>query len=339
MDLDFSIKPKITKDFILSKINQETIFSYYLRTPLNSKKLICSPFRSDKNPTCSIYKSRSGTLYFHDFATNDHYNCFNIVMKKYNCNYHEALKIIAKDFGLISDNIEKKEIKIVQDIKTKLDTIIQVEIKDFTEKELEWWNKYGITKDILKKFNVFSCKNVFLNNNLFGSSSSSCPIYGYYGGKHNNIELWRIYFPKRKSYRFIGNYPSKKIQGFKQIPKSGKLLVITKSMKDVLCYYSLGITAIAPNSETLFISDSILEDLKKRFKYIIVHYDNDRPGKYNLAKIRHSHPELNYFFIPNSYEAKDISDFYKKYGRKKTLEFIKDNILWLKKQQKNLQKK
>lgn len=110
-------------------------------------------------------------------------------------------------------------------------------------------------------------------------------------------------------------------------------------MKDTMCYYSLGIPAIAPNSETLFVSDDVLNSLKNRFKYIIVHYDNDKAGKYNLAKIRKLHPELIYYFIPNSYKAKDISDFYKKYNREKTINFIKENLIWLSKHQKHLQKK
>lgn len=337
--MDFSIESKITKDFILSHINQETIFNYYLGVSVESKKLICNPFRVDKNPTCGFYKSRNGIVYFHDFALNKHYNCFNIVMEKYACTYHQALKIIASDFNLTNDNVKKKEIKLVKEIKQKDNTFIQVKIKSFSTKELEWWGKYGITEKILKKFNVYSCDTVFLNSNIIASSTENCPIYGYYGGKDKDLELWRIYFPKRKSYRFMSNWNSKKIQGFKQLPKEGKLLIITKSMKDTMCYYSLGIPAIAPNSETLFVSDDILNSLKNRFKYIIVHYDNDKAGKYNLAKIRKLHPELIYYFIPNSYKAKDISDFYKKYNREKTINFIKENLIWLSKHQKHLQKK
>ena len=48
------------------------------------------------------------------------------------------------------------------------------------------------------------------------------------------------------------------IQGMHMIPKSGEFLVITKSMKDVMLCYELGIPAIAPNSENLFITDSIV---------------------------------------------------------------------------------
>ena len=46
-----------------------------------------------------------------------------------------------------------------------------------------------------------------------------------------------------------------------------------------------------------------------------------------MRKIKKSHPELLYFWIPRHYEAKDISDFRKKYGEKETYNFIKTNIL------------
>ena len=114
------------------------------------------------------------------------------------------------------------------------------------------------TLETLKRFNVYSCKHVFLNGQLVAKSQQHCPIFGYYGKKYQGIELWRCYFPKRTSFRFITNWPSKKIQGYDQLPKSGKLLVITKSLKDVMCLYSCGITACAPNSENLFISDAVL---------------------------------------------------------------------------------
>lgn len=322
--LDFSIKPKITKEFILSYLTQETIASHYLGYPVTTKKLYRSPFRSDKCPTCSYYKSRTGVLYFHDFATNQQYNCFNIVMEMYNCDFYKSLEIIAKDFGLILGEKEQKPIfEIIPEIKQKETTLLQIEEKDFSESELEWWKSYGITPKILKKYNVYSAKSVFLDGKIVAMSSKNHPIFGYYGGTQDNLELWRIYFPKRKNYRFMSNWSSSKIQGIDQLPKSGKVLVITKSMKDVMTLASLGIPAIAPNSETLFVDEETLSQLRSQFKYVFVVYDNDRPGKYNMLKIRRNHPELEYFFIPNKYGAKDISDFYKKYGREETIKFIK----------------
>jgi hypothetical protein len=336
--MDFSFQPKITKKLILSRFSEEQLMEYYLHIPVK-KGLFRSPLRRDKQPTCSFYRNKSGTLIFKDFATGQHLNVFDVVQSIFRCDYFESLRIIANDFGIVQDNtLHKNPGKINLNpikIKDKEISKIQIEVQEFTDSELKWWGKYGISKDILKRFDVYSCKHVFLNDQLFAKSQQHCPIFGYYGKKYQGLELWRCYFPKRTSFRFITNWPSKKIQGYDQLPKKGKLLVITKSMKDSMCLYSCGITACAPNSENLFIPDKVLEDLKNRFENIVVLYDNDKPGLYNMAKIRKEHPELTYVFIPKKYGSKDISDFYKDHGRKETLNLIKTFILWLKEHRQN----
>lgn len=336
--MDFSFQPKITKELILSRFSEEQLMEYYLHIPVK-KGLFRSPLRRDKQPTCSFYRNKSGTLIFKDFATGQHLNIFDVVQSIFRCDYFESLRIIANDFGIVRDNtLHKNPGKINLNpikIKDKEISKIQIEVQEFTDSELKWWGRYGISKDILKHFDVYSCKHVFLNDQLFAESQQHCPIFGYYGKKYQGLELWRCYFPKRTSFRFITNWPSKKIQGYDQLPKKGKLLVITKSMKDSMCLYSCGITACAPNSENLFIPDKVLEDLKNRFENIVVLYDNDRPGLYNMAKIRKEHPELTYIFIPKKYGSKDISDFYKDHGRKETLNLIKTFILWLKEHRQN----
>lgn len=331
--MDFLFKPKISKELILSRFSEEQLMEYYLHLPVR-RGLFRSPLRRDKQPTCSFYRNNSGTLIFKDFATGQHLNVFGVVQEIFKCDYHEALKIIANDMGIVRDRELRRNPGKINESPTKITdkemSKIQVEVQDFTDLELKWWGKYGITLNILKKFNVYSCKHVFLNGNLLAKSQQHCPIFGYYGKKYQGLELWRCYFPKRTSFRFITNWPSKKIQGYDQLPKEGKLLVITKSMKDCMTLYSCGISAIAPNSENLFVSDNMLNELKSRFKYIVVFYDNDRPGLHNMARIRREHPELVYISIPKQYGSKDISDFYKDHGRKETLNLIKKFVLWLK---------
>lgn len=337
MNVDFSFKPKITKELILSRFSEEQLMEYYLHVPVK-KGLFRSPLRKDRRPTCSFYRNGSNTLIFKDFATGQHLNIFGVVQEMFHCDYFEALRIIANDMGIVRDkSLQKNSGKINEHpvrMQDKEMSKIQVEVQDFTDLELKWWGKYGITLETLKRFNVYSCKHVFLNGQLVAKSQQHCPIFGYYGKKYQGIELWRCYFPKRTSFRFITNWPSKKIQGYDQLPKSGKLLVITKSLKDVMCLYSCGITACAPNSENLFISDAVLEELKSRFENIVVFYDNDRPGLYNMAKIRREHPELVYVCIPKERGSKDISDFYKDHGRKETLNLIKKFVLWLRDRRK-----
>lgn len=331
--MDFSFKPKITKELILSRFSEEQLMEYYLHLPVK-KGLFRSPLRKDKNPTCSFYRNESNTLIFKDFATGQHLNIFGVVQTMFHCDYFEALHIIANDMGIIRDRSVPRNPGKINDhpirMQDKEMSKIQVEIQDFTDLELKWWGKYGITPEILKRFDVYSCKHVFLNGSLVAKSQQHCPIFGYYGKKYQGLELWRCYFPKRTSFRFLTNWPSKKIQGYDQLPKKGKLLVITKSLKDTMCLYSCGITACAPNSENLFISNTMLNELKQRFENIIVFYDNDKPGLYNMAKIRKDHPELVFVYIPKKYGSKDISDFYKDHGRKETLNLIKNFVLWLK---------
>lgn len=323
---NYTFEPKITKEFLLSKNNEETYMTYYLGIPVQ-KGLFKSPLRNDRKVTCSFFRGKSGTLYFKDFADGKCLSFEGVVMEKYHCTYHEALRIIAKDFGYTSDApVKKQAIKIQPKFEGEKQTLIQAEIKDFSEAELKWWGSFGITKDILNKFKVYSCKTVFLNGNVYAQSAQHSPIYGYYFGKKDNIEQWRIYMPKRKEFRFIGNVPTKTIQGYKQLAKKGKVVVITKSMKDVMCLYSLGIPAIAPNSETQFVSDKVLEELKQRFDHVVLLYDNDLTGVRFTNKLRKLHPELVVTIIPRSTGAKDISDHYHIHGRDKTLELIKEAI-------------
>lgn len=325
---------KITKEMILSKISEEQIFAFYIGPEVRSKKLFKSKLRNDKNPTCSMFRNRSNVLIYKDFASGLYADCFNYVMQLFGCKYHDALKIIANDFGIVrNQDIPKNVGKIISKdfkIEEKEFSKIQVEIQDFTELELKWWAKYGITLEILKKFNVYSCKHVFLNDKLVAKSTQNCPIFGYYGNKYQGNELWRCYFPKRDSYRFITNWPTKKIQGYDQLPKKGKLLVLTKSQKDNMCLNSFGIAACSPNSETQFISDSVLENLKSRFEYIVVLFDNDLTGIQNMNKLKKKYPELIYTWLPRSSGAKDISDYYKLHKRAKTQQLIKDFVIWLK---------
>jgi len=322
-----SLEPEITKEFISSKgINQESIMQHYTGLNVNSKKLMLSPFRVDNHNTVSFYKSKSNILYLHDFATNEHINCYQAVMKKFGVNYYEALRIIAEDFGLIKSHTTK-EIKIpqiVEDIKETESSNIQVQIKKYSNEELEWWKQFGIDIKLLKKYHVYSLQHVFLNGELKFTSSNKCPIYGYYFGKDKNKkELWKIYFPLRKEFRFINSLSKKILQGYHQLPKEGDLLIITKSMKDVISLKGFGYNACAPNSETLFISDKQLEEFKKRFRHILVMYDNDRPGKHNMWIIRKQYPELNYFFLP-WYLAKDFTDSVKLVGVENMKEYINE---------------
>lgn len=331
MQFNFDLgEKKLTTQDILNKVSEESLFKYYTQEEVDNK-LHTSKLRQDNNPTCGYFRGNSGRLYIKDFATGSSFDIFAYIQRLYSCSFAKAIRIIANDFNISSSTVTSKRITITPTFKSET-TKIQVEIQPFKDYELEWWNSFGITEKLLRKYNVFSCKHVFLNGRVISTSSKNCPIYGYYGGKKDNLEQWRIYYPFRShknGFRFLSNWKADKIQGFKQLPKDGKLLIITKSLKDVMALRAYGIPAIAPVSEVLFISDKVLSALKNRFKYIIAYYDRDKAGMSNLWKIRKAHPELEYFVNPPN-TAKDFTDFRKKYGNEETKKAILEVIAMFK---------
>lgn len=327
------IAPKVTRELLLSKNSQETYFEHYLGVPVK-KGLFRSPsvIRSDANPTCSFYKNKNNILMYKDFAgpTFDFIGC---VMYLFNCNYYNALRIIAHDFNIIPIADIPRNPPKIQYTNTVLEKTsksrIEVELKEFSEKELKWWEGFGVSRNTLKKFQVYSIKSIFLNGVYFSSSSESSPIYGYYGGTASDgAELWRLYMPTKRNYRFLSNWSQEMIQGSKQLPKSGEFVVITKSMKDVMSLYEFGITAIAPNSENLFLTEPQYNKIKSRFNQVYLLYDRDLPGVKSANKIRKKFKEVKVLLTP---KTKDFSDYVKKYGIMKTFKLVEE---WLKNRMK-----
>ena len=75
----------------------------------------------------------------------------------------------------------------------------------------------------------------------------------------------------------------------------------------------MGYSAVSPSSETTFIPDSILEELKKRFKTIIILYDRDEAGVKNARQYSKQYG-LDAMFVHKKFKAKDVSDAVKANG-------------------------
>lgn len=324
----FVIQPlNATKEMLLARNTEERYFAHYLG--INpTKGLFKSPIRQDKNPTCSFYRNKKNELIFKDFGNGFHGNFISVVMEIFKVPYYKALSIIANDFGIIEKpHYEKNEAKIDYDgtvIDEKKETIIQVEVKDYTAKELEWWDKQGISAATLKKFKVFSIKNVFINGQYFCTSSNINPIYGYYFGIKEGRELWKIYFPLKTSYRFLLN--TDVLQGLKQIPKAKdkkqEYVVVTKSYKDVMALYELGIPAVAPQAESVILNSRQFDYLNDRFNTVIFNGDWDRAGQRFMIESRKKYPSICLSFKDKTVYGKDMSDFISLHGREKAATLI-----------------
>lgn len=125
-----------------------------------------------------------------------------------------------------------------------------------------------------------------------------------------------------RSYKFISNWQKTKLQGVHMLPEDGgNYIVITKSLKDVMLLYEYNIPAIAPCSENLFLTDRQYKKIKEKFTRIYLLYDRDLPGVNASVKIKKEHPDIKVLLMPKGH--KDLTDFRKACGKKKTIELVK----------------
>ena len=175
---------------------------------------------------------------------------------------------------------------------------------DFTQIDIDYWKQFGISVPTLQKFKVFSIKYFLCNRIVSGIYKDTNPMYAY---KVN--DKFKIYRPLNSKYtKWRPILTARDVQGFAELPSGNReLLIITKSLKDVMVLYEMGYDAISPSSETTFIPDDMLDELKKKYNNILILYDRDKTG---MMKAREYSKKYNIhaFFVNKKFAAKDISD-------------------------------
>jgi hypothetical protein len=269
---------------------------------------------------------------FKDFATGDTGSCFDLVMQMYGLTLGKTLRLIDNDFNLgicnntalSLDKLPKRAHNII--IQPRVKSNIEITSRKWNSREDKvFWSKYCIKASTLNMYNVVPIEHVWINSSIVNSHKKDNPIYGYKFFKDDKT-TWKIYQPYSSKFKWVSNTDKSVLQGWDQLPDSGDLLIITKSLKDVICLYELGIPAIAPQSESQDLKGSVLNDLRGRFSTIIVFFDNDFDKSENIGRI-HANKfcdinHLNKIEIPDDYKCKDISDYISESGIDKAFTLI-----------------
>ena len=290
----------ITLDWILSRVTEYDIYAHYLGQ-FKVGMIYNSPFRKDKNPSFGIfYSKRTKQLLFKDHGTGD---CGNVIkfVSLYTgiTNYNDILLDIVNKLKITSDT---KPVSSKQYI-ASTETVIGVVRQDFTAEDINYWSQFNICINTLKKFNVNSIKYYLCNGIVKGTYKRENPMYAY--KVYNNFKIYRPLADKYTKWR--NNLTDYDIQGYEQLPQKGDILFITKSMKDVMCLHEMGIPAVSPSSESTFLPKDVLEQLKTRFKRIIILFDRDVAGVKRSRKLSRE-TGLEAMFINKKFKAKDVSD-------------------------------
>ena len=260
-----------------------------------------SPFRKDKNPSFGIYYSkRTKQLLFKDHGTGECGNVIKFVsLFTGKTEYNDILSDIVDKLNITNNT---KLVSSKQYI-PPTETVIGVVRQEFTDVDINYWKQFNISINTLKKFNVNSIKYYLCNGIVKGTYKRENPMYAY--KVYNNFKIYRPLADKYTKWR--NNLTDYDIQGYEQLPQKGDILFITKSMKDVMCLHEMGIPAVSPSSESTFLPKDVLEQLKTRFKRIIILFDRDVAGVKRSRKLSRE-TGLEAIFINKKFKAKDVSD-------------------------------
>jgi len=314
-------RPKLSHEYINSYVSDYDIYSYYIGERFVIGKVFNSPLREDHNPSFGILQNKEGALIYNDLAISDSGNAITFVKAKLGLNtYKQALETIYEDLIVKGMRIPEDTLKSLKTPKKALKKDIGVKRKKIGQTDIDYWDQFGIDTDTLKLFEVDPVQYLIVDDIIMWQYTNDNPIYVY--KVYDKIKVYRPYADKKG--KWSGNITKNYIFGYKQLPESGDTLIITKSLKDVMCLHKLGYTAISPSSEGVLLPVKCVEEIKKRFSDITVLYDNDIAG-IKAAKNMNEKYGFKYTMIKG--DQKDLTDYYVANGKNKTVELLRNLLI------------
>ena len=319
-------KSSFTLDDVLRVASEAQIVSYYLGI-LKVPCIISSPLRQDRHPSFGLYSPNGTEINYIDFSTRDRGTIFTLLKNMWNLDYPEVFKRICQDFSKF--NSKATVIK-----SSKCDTTSQVsssnidmkcKVREWKDYDLEYWASYGITLPWLKYANVYPISHKIIVKDgkefVFGADKYA---YAYVEFKEGKTTL-KIYQPfNKRGFKWANKHDRSVISLWTKVPKTGDKIVVCSSLKDALCLWAnTSIPAIAIQGEGYGISNTAINELKRRYKEVYILLDNDEAGLRDGEKLSASTGFIN-LVLPNINGAKDVSDLYKSLENKK---YFKNIIL------------
>lgn len=302
-------KKALRSEYILSVITAYDIYRmYYAGFKPNLANV--NYFRGEKDPSL-IIGNKYGEWQHYDLADSSWKGgCFDFVQQIFRCSFIDAMKIVDRDFnlGIISGvNTEHRPIieSHVKEPALKEYSNIQVLTRKFTNEELAYWNSYHQSFDDLKRENIYSVKQIFLNKQKFYFNDLQIR-FGYY---YPELQKWKLYFPFEKPDRkWLSNIPLSLLEG-KENLKPGKTGWITKSKKDrmVLLKVYEHVSSVQNETRACFIEEN-LTFIKENSSDQVIFFDSDPAGVKN-SKIITTEYDMAYCNTPRSYLSDGINDF------------------------------
>lgn len=307
-------KGRKSEEYIdISHIREADIAAYYLGVK-SIPCLIASPLRQDRRPSFSLFSNNGEEVGFLDYSTREHGSIIDLLMRMWNCSFVEAKKRIANDMGdaRLNISIGKGSYSSRIPVRTNSGIDLQCRVREWRDYDIEYWNSYGISLEWLKYADVHPISHkIVVKDDISYAFGADKYAYAYVEFKEGKTTL-KIYQPfNTRGFKWANRHDRSVISLWTKVPSEGEKVCICSSLKDALCLWAnTGIPALAIQGEGYGMSDTAVNELKRRFKKVYICLDNDKAGLEDAKSLASKTGFIN-VVLPQFEGGKDISDMYK----------------------------
>ncbi len=313
---------------LLKQVSEVDILNHYLVIK-ELPCLISSPLRVDTKPSFRLYVTHTNKVRYYDLAKKDGGGLFDLLKQLWGTTFQGAIDKVYTDLK----SINKTQIPISYSSgvyapgEAKGIGKIEVKLRKWESHDKEYWMKYGLPVTALLFANIYPVSHILLHKQgVINTLVAHKYAYVYIENK-DNVCTYKVYQPYNKKCKWLNSHNSSVWDLWSKLPMNGDKLIITSSRKDALClWYHTGIPAVSLQGEGYIPKDSVVAELKERFKTIYVLFDNDYNKECNVGRENASHLcskfDLTFIEIPAFLESKDPSDLYYNHGE----EIFKDTM-------------
>lgn len=319
----------VTRQDVLNRVSELQILAHYFgiyRIPA----LINSPLREDKNASFGFYSPDGISVNYKDFGcSSEHGSIFTLLHRMWGIDYNEVYYKILHDTapGTIC-NIKSCRVSN----HNRNGSSLEVKVREWKDYDLDWWGQYGITRKWLDLAEVYPISHIIrIKDNKSSVFAADKLAYVYIERKEGKITK-KIYQPLNTNGHKWCQDNDKSVLGLWRIlPKTGELMFICSSVKDSLTLIAnCGIPAICMQGEGYTISNTVISQLKRRFKEVLIALDGDSAGIEDSKKLASATGfkwiKCPYIQTADNKKLKDWSDIRANFGKETLISLLQESL-------------
>lgn len=327
MKLIKKVNTSLSAEDILAKVDEYSLFKYYISSFQELGTAFCSELRKDNNPSACVYMDKNGRIKYKDYAdSRGNGDVWDYLRAAFFMNYDQVLQKVARDFGITGTGTKYERVMSEihkGEIKQKQYSFIQVGTKKATKDFTQYWNDYHLDLKDLNTLDVqvYQVKDLWLNRKKIPLPKDEIVIAYLFNEKY-----WKIYRPfADKKHKWLSNVPVALMYNLSSIDGCESAIIL-KSVKDMLVslkFLSKCSTGVQSENEMSITKENI-QYLKENSVNQYVIFDTDERGVSSCKY--YNQYGLGYWNVPKKYPEKDISDFTRSHGPDLLLQEVSKKI-------------